>query len=533
MVDPGNSNDWLRPAPDQQGLERNLDTIRERKRIVLGTALIVLLAAVLYVRLTPSTYKAETDLLVTPLPSATNVDPAISILRQTNDPARDIGTAANLVDTRTVANRASQRLGGSPTGRKIAADVSVTPVSGSSLIAVTASARSANAAAAIANAYALAAIEQQTAQLRTQVSAVLARLQPLLAAAAKNSPTAQNLSAEIVQLQALRAGNDPTLHLNSRATPPSSASWPKTWLTIILGAIIGLVLGVAGAVALRVLDPRLRREEQLRQLFRLPVLARIPRQPTRRIGAPLPRTRLTPPAIEAYRTLRASLGASAQNARTILVTGASASVGKSTTAINLASSLAVSGNSVILIEADVRRPSIGNALGVTAPRGVTDVMLGTATLSESLVLHPMGKGVLKLLLAGRADAGVAELISLPGTQQLVKEAAKQADYVVIDTSPLTEVVDALPLASSADQVVIVVRLGETRIAKLKNLAEMFATNGIRPVGFVVVGTHVDRDAYYYATTQGDPEPVAGRLRRAADDLNGAVQRRSARTERKR
>ena len=132
------------------------------------------------------------------------------------------------------------------------------------------------------------------------------------------------------------------------------------------------MLGIAGAFAAQNLDPRLRREAQLRRLYRLPILGRIPKETRSPVDAPLGPDRLSQVGAEAYRTLRSTLEASRHGdggSRVILVTGPSPSEGKSTTAVNLASSLAVSGKRVILIEADLRRPALAEALHAAADQG--------------------------------------------------------------------------------------------------------------------------------------------------------------------
>jgi capsular exopolysaccharide synthesis family protein len=287
------------------------------------------------------------------------------------------------------------------------------------------------------------------------------------------------------------------------------------------GLMAGLILGIGGAFALHAVDPRLRREEQLRELFSLPILGRIPRErrartftvgerrllglgPRRRHRKALSPGQLSPGTIEAFRTLRAMIAASNPTegaSRSVLVTGPSPSEGKTTTAINLASSFALAGNQVILIEADFRRPTIGEALELRPGVGIGKVLLGNVPLEQALVpTKPFGDA-LRVLPVGRADDWLAELLSLPAASALLEEAGSLADYVVVDSPPLTEVIDALPLARSVDDVLLVVRLGSSNLVQLQRLGDLLEQNAIAPTGFVVVGAGTGAEGSYYASAR--------------------------------
>jgi Mrp family chromosome partitioning ATPase len=99
--------------------------------------------------------------------------------------------------------------------------------------------------------------------------------------------------------------------------------------------------------------------------------------------------------------------------------------------------------------------------------------------------------------SGAASGWMADRLFLPSTQRIVDEAKKLADYVIIDSPPLSEVIDALPLAQRADEVLVVVRLGKTQLTKLAHLGELLSRHGIRPVGFAVVGAATNTEGYYY------------------------------------
>src|SRR4029077_15154370 len=214
-------------------------------------------------------------------------------------------------------------------------------------------------------------------------------------------------------------------------------------LSIAAGIFAGLVLGIGGAFLSQTLDPTLRREAQLRRLYRLPILARGPREPGRGSSrSPLAPDRLSSATAEAYRTLRATIAArhvETTAGQVILVTGPSAGEGKSTTALNVASSLALTGKDVILIEADLRRPSLGPALDMRPRKGgVVSVLLEKTRLATALVTSKTYGPNLHVLLADQTGGWVTDLFSIPAADQMIKDARRLADYVVIDSPPLNE-----------------------------------------------------------------------------------------------
>jgi capsular exopolysaccharide synthesis family protein len=486
---------WLHPPGEQQGLNRYLETLRERLWLVLLAVVITTGAAVLYVVTADRVYEAEADVLVNPVPDEAEVLVTLGLLRESVDPLRDVETASQLITNIEVAERAREELGTGESAESLLGDVEAKPVAESNIVSVTARRSSPELAADTANAFAQAAIDERTERLHDQIDTKI----PALEAQARTDPTAA-LGKQISELRILRSGDDPTLQLETRATPPGSPVSPRPALSIVGGILAGLVLGTTAAFALQALDPRLRREEQLRAAYRLPILARIPRQKAPRRDAPVAPDRLTPEGLEAHRTLRATLAVSRIDGggpRAALITSPSASEGKTTTAVNLAASLALAGRQVILIEADLRRPQIAGALGMTANRGIVNVLIEETPLEDALVSSDRYGPNLKFLLAERAGVWIAELFSLPAAQNLIERARQLADYVVIDSSPLTEVVDALPLAAAVDDVVIVVQLGKSRLKKIAELAELLAENGVKPAGFVVLGVPTPGRGYYY------------------------------------
>ena len=521
---PASSAAWLRPTVEESPLQRYVQTIRERKWLILATALVTTLLAAAYVATADKVYKAETDLLVTPIASSDSTLNGLGLIQTSNDPTRDVETASRLVTNIDVARRVKQVTHDARTPRALLGVVDVAPVAQSNIVAITAEGPSGREAQRLANAFGQAAVAERTDQFHHALDSAIADLRTRVratpsASTAPNDPT--SLPAQLSRLEALRGAPDPTMRVEVLADLPPDPVSPKPKLSLIAGVIAGLVLGIGGAFALRVLDPRLRREEQLRSLYGLPVLARIPRD-TRGHGAgALAPEQLAPATIEAYRTLRATLAASRRSgsaAQAVLVTSASPSEGKSTTAINLASSLALAGNRVILIEADLRRPAVGNALAVRPEHGTGDVLLESVDLEDALVSTSAYGNYLQLLLAnyqGGATGWVADRLFLPAARSLVEDAKRLADYVIVDSPPLSEVIDALPLAQQVDDVLVVVRLGKTQLTKLSQLTELLARHTIQPVGFAVVGSRVPAGDGYYYTTPSKPPTGSRRERQAA------------------
>lgn len=509
MIPPESTTDsagpsWLQPAPEHQGLKRYVETVRERLWLVALCFALLTGAAVAYVLTADSVYEARADLLITPIPADNTSLSGLGLLRESNDPAREVDTATQLVTTLAVAEQVDPQLAAGRTPRELLDQVEALPVAQSSIVALTAEGKSPTAASELATGFAEAAIEERTGSLHDRIDEVLPGLRTQLEALSPDSLTAQEVAAQVAELETLRAGPDPTISVATAATPPESASSPKRLLVIVAAGLAGLVLGVIAAFALRLLDPRLRREEQLRELFQLPILARIPRE-TSRSKEPLAREQLSPAAAEAYRTLRTTLVAGRPHAgpTSILVTGPSAGGGKTTTAINLATTLATAGNDVILIEADLRRPSIAKALDHQPTKGLVSVLMEESTLESALVPAKAFGGTLQLLLADVTGPSVAELIALPMTRKLVDRAKELADYVVIDSPPLTEVIDALPLAAHVDEVVMVLRLGHSALRETKEFGELIAGAGVKPAGVALLGVERRGREYYYSSIEDE------------------------------
>jgi capsular exopolysaccharide synthesis family protein len=495
------AEDWLRPRADEGGAIRYLDTLRERWPLIAAMTAIAIIVAFAYVETAPKRYRAEADILVTPVSGNESATAGLGLITQSNDPTQTVSTAARLIATPVVAELTKERLRLSGSAHALLSDVSAEPIAQSSLVAVLAERGSASDATRIANVFAKAAVELGTINLHAAIAAQLPALEKQLLAL----PTAERtgpgtLGERIAALRSLKSSGDPTLRVASLATLPSAPSSPQKKLALIAGLLGGLIVGLGAAFASQALDPRLRREEQLRELFRLPILTHITRVDRSRDEGPLTPTRLTPAATEAYRTLRATVAATVgEDHRSVLITSSAAAEGKSTTAINYAVALAMANRSVILIEGDLRRPTLGRALGVrSVSTGIGAVLINQVSLADAIVTSEDYEN-LGLLLVERTSLSLVDRLSLPTARQLVEEAKSLADYVVIDSPPLTEISDALPLAQEVDAVLMVARIGTSSLKRLVNLGEILEHGGVTPAGIVVVGRERAAHSYYYGS----------------------------------
>ena len=188
----------------------------------------------------------------------------------------------------------------------------------------------------------------------------------------------------------------------------------------------------------------------------------------------------------------------------IAVTSALPKEGKSSTAMNLATALAESGQQVCLIEADLRKPSIAQALGLVGDVGLTSVLIGKTSLDA--VLQNAGMN-LAVVTSGPIPPNPSELISSEAFRHTLQEAAARADVVIVDTAPLLPVADGAQIAALADATLLVVRAGKTTRDQIRQAVESLGRVDVVPVGAVLSMAQRRRGSdypYYYAEYRPRP-----------------------------
>lgn len=462
-------------------------------------------AAAVWTTTATKEYSASAEILVTPLPQDNQSFLGFNLLRDSGDPTRTVQTAAALIETQAAADRTAQQLGDGRTGREILASVAVQPQGESNVLDVTATADTPALAADTANMFALSALAEREDELRRQLREEIGRLE----ASGVDSETERRLNA----LKSLEEHGDPTLSLAQRATTSSSPLGAGAALVIALALLAGLALGTGTAVVLELTARKVRDEDEAAELYPLPVLARVPvmSRDTRRrqVGGNWP----MPPSIrEPFRTLLTQIQRESGH-RIVMFTSGSTADGKTTSSINLAMTMALGGHPTILMDTDLRKPAIADALGIAADSAQPAANLydDPASLASSLVQAPNVDNlrILSPSAFGAQDEALIERFSerLPA---LLEQASKLADYIVIDTSPLGEIGDALKITPYVDDIVLVVYPGKTNRANFEIMRDLLDRSGDRPTGLLVIGDRTGASTTYYGygmerSRQGIPQ----------------------------
>ena len=303
------------------------------------------------------------------------------------------------------------------------------------------------------------------------------------------------------------------------ARTPGSPAEPNVPRNLGFALALGLTSGIGLAFLLEGVDNTVRTPEQAQSISGLPSLGMIPlgsrttgeanptglsvaasKEAVELITLSRPQSQMS----ESYRALRTSLLLTSVGAppKTILITSALPQEGKTTTSINTATVLAQKGTRVLLIDADLRRPSIHKTLGMGPRAGLSNVLTGGTTLQDATVRSTLLPNLF-ILPAGTPPPNPAELLASSQMMDLLAELREQYDHIVVDTPPTLSVTDAVVLSTRADAVVLVIRSGQTTKPALRRSRDILAQVNARVAGVLLNAVDLDSpDYYYYYEYQG-------------------------------
>ena len=396
------------------------------------------------------------------------------------DPTTQQQTNTQLLTLGPTAAETARALGHGFTAGQVAAAISVNPQAQSNVIQVAATATSPTLAAQIANTYAYRFVRDQTASTQQSFASSQSLVDKQLSALTPGQrQSAQGLDLQtraqsLALLGQIEAGN---VAVAQAAVPPGVPSSPRISRNTLIAAALGLVAGLLLALLLERLDRRIREPSDLERIYGLPLLGAVPKSAAfsrRSAKAGMLPTALPQGYSEKFRLLRAHLQYFnvTRELRSVAIVSAAPGDGKSTIALNLAEAAATAGSKVLLIETDLRRPSLGTQLQADAGApGLANVLLGGVSIEDAVQRElvdtpsanttdaPARRSVDVLLAGSPLPPNPEELLQSTVMTDVLARARTEYDLVVVDTPPLGVVPDAFPVMSHVDGVIVVGRLG--------------------------------------------------------------------------
>ncbi|MGO2748737.1 MAG: polysaccharide biosynthesis tyrosine autokinase [Pseudoclavibacter sp.] len=341
---------------------------------------------------------------------------------------------------------------------------------------------------------------------------------PQMAANLANSVSSNFISVIVDELEKPE-GSAPSLvkiEPVQSASVPSTPISPRVPINVLVGAALGLLLGLGIAFLRQVIDTRVRSTHDIEQITDRPIIGTITFDPDAAKRPLIVHEEPKSPKAESYRALRTNLRfMDIENTRhSFVVTSSLPSEGKSTTSANIAIALAEQGAKVVLVDGDLRKPKVATTMGIDGSVGLTDLLSGRAEPKD--VLQRWGRGRLYVLPAGRIPPNPSELLGSHTMQQVHDQLLAEHDYVIIDAPPLLLVTDGAVLSELAHGTLLVVASGQTPRSALAGAVAQLEGIGSEVSGIVVTkvptkgpdsyayGSYGAYGAYYGTDESGNP-----------------------------
>ena len=276
------------------------------------------------------------------------------------------------------------------------------------------------------------------------------------------------------------------------AEPALKQVSPKLGLNVALGVLIGLVVGVGLAFFIEYLDTSVKTIDDVEQALGSPVLGVIPQN----VSSLLEEGPDSPHA-EAYRVLRTNVlfSRKSDDITSMTVVSGGAGEGKSTTIFNLATIFAQNNNKVLVVDSDLRRPSLHKIIGVSNANGLTNHLMNDVRLDE--VIQTTKLSTLDFLPSGKLPSSSLGILNSPQMKTFVKDVKSRYDFVFFDSPPIMGVSDASILASEVDMALLVIQYRKYPQAMTVRAKQMVEKVGGNLLGVVLNNINISQDSYYY------------------------------------
>jgi capsular exopolysaccharide synthesis family protein len=296
----------------------------------------------------------------------------------------------------------------------------------------------------------------------------------------------------IREMAELGQPNDNVVIVCNPARPDKIPVWPKTMLIIPLGVIVGLMVGLGLAFFIEYLDTSVKTIDDVERSLQAPVLGVIPQN----VGLILDEGAESPHA-EAYRVLRTNLLFSRKNEswNTVSVLSGGAGEGKSTTLFNLATVFAQNGQRILVVDSDLRRPTLHKVLHVSNTVGLTDFLLKQRSLEE--VIQKTKVPTLDFMASGKLPSSSMSILGSAQMKETIQELKRRYEFIFFDSPPLLGVSDASILASEMDMVLQVIQYRRYPQPMTLRAKQMILKVGGNLIGIVLNNINMSQDENYY------------------------------------
>jgi succinoglycan biosynthesis transport protein ExoP len=446
--------------------------LRQRWTAIVACGLVAALLALAFSLVQKDSYKASADLLF----QADNLETRVFGTTDTETqiaPERVAATNLELASLQVVAESVRRKLKLDLTLRQLQDRISIQPKGQADIVTITAKGPTRANAVLIANTFADEVVAFRRKAAQDKIQRAIDALE--LSRDEQTGRVRRNTESRLEQLRAIKAIEQGDVTVVQPAVPPRDRAAPKPLRNTVVGALLGLILGVFVALLVHRLDPRVVDEQELARIVGGPVLSRVPDTGRQR----------RQDGIEALQFLRANvqLQNPRREPRVIVITSPQPGDGKTTVVAGLAAALALSGEKVVAVDCDLDEPTLHEHLGVERGPGLTEALVELRSVEDLLVDARPG---LRVLTAG--EQTLDPFLTVPALTRLpeaLTQLRELADYVILDTPPVSVAADASTVASMADGVIVVVDGTRARRDVLAGAHDQLAHARAHVLGMVI------------------------------------------------